>query len=96
MNFENYKDSFENQIESIDKVTRTPLEVRDMAVTLVKGFEDKDLKNTGKDQKETCLQALLNIGEESLQSNFKAVYNQSCVLAVSALEASLREVLLDI
>lgn len=85
-----YVKRFEDELLEIDKLQSTPHRVRDIAVdTLenalksVKGYSATTAIKNG-------LQALDNIENNSLATNFKSIYSQMCVLAVSNLESILK------
>ena len=86
-----YLAQFTSQLNEIDKLEATPGLVRDLAMqTLDNASKTAGLPRSTKQILENGSQALGNITTGSLAANFKVIYAQMCVLAVSSLEALLK------
>ena len=82
---------FNKDLESIEKLEQTPKTIRDYAIQALDDIlVNSKLKYTDRNILENTKQALENISESSIKNNFKIIYSQMCVLAVSSLEAILK------
>lgn len=88
-----YVADFNRELESIDKLEETPKIIIKQAVQALDTIltNSNNLVFTDKNILENTKQALENISESSIKNNFKIIYSQMCVLAVSSLEATLKK-----
>jgi hypothetical protein len=87
-----YLKKFKDSLGDIDKLEQTPQIVRDMAGGVLEDIcKDEAVQRTVRMKLEGRIQALKSIHESSIEDNFKVIYSQMCVLAVSSLEAILEE-----
>ena len=87
-----YVANFNKELDSIDKLEETPKIIRKQAVQALDTIlvNSNDLVFTDRNIIENTKKALENISESSIKNNFKIIYSQMCVLAVSSLEAILK------
>lgn len=90
-----YIKQIKDSLDNIEKLIETPNFIKDFILKSIKNFGDSELTNTGKIKAENIIKAIENIEGESLKDNFQIIYNQTCVLAVSALGATLEEFFLN-
>jgi len=90
-----YLEEFKIELENIDKLEQTPMIIREIAI---QGLDNAigEIIATGKmgltkQSLENSKRGLENIGEQSIKNNFKIIYSQMCILAVSSLEATLKK-----
>jgi hypothetical protein len=81
---------FAAQLDEIDKLESTPVLMRDMAVQALNNALKQGLPNSTQTILNNAKSTLGNISTGSLAANFKVIYAQMCVLAVSSLEALLK------
>lgn len=86
-----YVARFTASLENIDKLESTPELIRQQAISALDHALKQTLPHTAKQPIENARASLTNISKGSLASNFKAIYAQMCVLAVSDLEAILKQ-----
>ena len=90
-----YVKELTDYFNEIEKLIETPIVVKGIVLDSIKNFGDADLSNTGKIKISNIKQAIENIEEGNLKSNFQIIYNQSCVLAVSSLAAVLERLFIN-
>ena len=86
-----------SRFEKIEKLESTPMMMRDQAVQCLEKVinESKKLVHNDKKVIQNNIDSLENIKEESMKEQFSVIYSQMCVLAVSSLEAILKEYFVD-
>lgn len=88
----NYINDFREELDNIDKLEQTPNLVREIAVdSLNRAISTSGIQTTAKGSLERCKEGLENIDNKSFENNFKIIYSQMCILAVSGLEATLKK-----
>ncbi|HET9412444.1 MAG TPA: hypothetical protein VFO38_06455 [Candidatus Saccharimonadales bacterium] len=88
--------SFKEELEQIDKLVATPNLIREFAISQLRGVTRKATLSYQDNLKiNNAIQALANIKDASISSNYRVIYNQVCVLAASALEAILKRYFID-
>ena len=91
-----YVTILKSRLEKIEKLESTPMIMRDQAVQCLRRLLKKaQLKHKEKNRIENKINLLENIKEESMKEQFSVIYSQMCVLAVSSLEAILKEYFVD-
>ena len=81
-----YKQILKNEFDKIETLISTPDSLREIAVgELKKTNQISYLKNTDRGKIENSIQMLNNINKKSFKNSYKIIYNQTCILAVSAL-----------
>lgn len=87
-----YLKDFKKELADIDKLERTPSLIKDMAVqALTVAINTSGLQTTVKIALDNAKSGLENINNRSIENNFKVIYSQMCILAVSSLEATLKK-----
>lgn len=87
-----YIGNFKKGLADIDKLERTPGIIRDMAVqALGRASNASGIPTITRVELENSRAALENISDGSMRENFKVIYSQMCILAVSHLEATLKK-----
>jgi len=87
----NHIEEFTASLKKIDQLIRTPNLIQSTAVEAIKGIDRKELKPVTQNQYDRALQLLTNISDGSIKDSYTIIYNQLCVLAVSALSAQLEK-----
>ena len=92
-----YVIKLKSRFEKIEKLESTPMMMRDQAVQCLEKVinESKKLVHNDKKVIQNNIDSLENIKEESMKEQFSVIYSQMCVLAVSSLEAILKEYFVD-
>ena len=91
-----YVTILKSRLEKIEKLESTPMIMRDQAVQCLRTVLKKSqLKHNDINIIENKINLLENIKEESMKEQFSVIYSQMCVLAVSSLEAILKEYFVD-
>lgn len=90
-----YIKQINNGLDGVGKLIETPEFIKDFVLKSIKSFKESELTTTGRIKVDNIIRAIGNIEEESLKKNFQIIYNQTCVLAVSALEATIEEFFLN-
>ena len=91
-----YVTILKSRLEKIEKLESTPMIMRDQAVQCLRRVLKKSqLKHNDRNIIENKINLLENIKEESMKEQFSVIYSQMCVLAVSSLEAILKEYFVD-
>ena len=92
-----YVTKLSSRFEKIEELESTPMIMRDQAIRCLKTVLDDSSNLVHKDKNiiENGIKSLENIKEESMKEQFSVIYSQMCVLAVSALEAMLKEYFVD-
>ncbi len=85
------KKELESELSDIEKLISTPTQIRDIALGVLSGLNTSNLGFFEKQKFANGKQALENISQESLSKAFNVIYNQVCVLAVSALSVALEK-----
>lgn len=79
-------------LENIEKLIETPKLMQNFIFDSLKNLDkENDLTNTGKIKINNVIKTIENIEEGNLKKNFQIIYNQTCVLASSALAVVLEE-----
>lgn len=86
-----YTEIFTAELGAIDKLEETPKAVKNVAVSALDSALAAEIKHTTRIALENAKKMLENIGDGSLKKNFKVIYSQMCILAVSSLEAILKQ-----
>lgn len=88
----NYEEILNSNFKDIDKLQATPNRIKDHAIGVLRNIlENENISNTTRRKLGHGIQSLETISDQSIADNYKAIYQQMCVLAVSNLEAVLRE-----
>jgi hypothetical protein len=87
----NYIAEFDQELGEIDKLVETPDLMRNHAVSVLNTVLNGNLPNSFKKTVENGILALEHISDASIRSNYEAIYNQCCVLAVSLLGAKIEK-----
>ena len=91
-----YVTKLSSRFEKIEKLESTPMIMRDQAVQCLRTvLKRSQLKHNDRNIIENKISLLENIKEESMKEQFSVIYSQMCVLAVSSLEAILKEYFVD-
>lgn len=91
-----YVTILKSRLEKIEKLESTPMIMRDQAVQCLRTVLKKSqLKHNDRNIIENKINLLENIKEESMKEQFSVIYSQMCVLAVSSLEAILKDYFVD-
>lgn len=80
---------FNSDLDDIEKLISTPNLVRSLALSSLESLDLSLLKYTDRQHVDNIKSAIKNISDKSLKQSYNVIYNQTCVSAVSALEASL-------
>ena len=83
----NYKQEFADELEEISKLIGTPQRMRDYAIQVLDGASRGPLNHSQQQVISNGISALQGIADSSIRENYGIIFNQSCVLAVSALSA---------
>ena len=85
------------RLEEIGKLELTPMIMRDQAVQCLRTVLDdgSNLVPNDKQVIQNSIDCLENIKEESMKEQFSVIYSQMCVLAVSSVEAILKDYFVD-
>jgi hypothetical protein len=75
----------------IDQLIEVPNLIQRLALDCLKKLDSSTLKNTDKIKLNNSIQLLENISDGSIKESFKIIYNQVCILAVSASNATLEK-----
>lgn len=87
-----YQAYFKAELVNIDKLEQTPNLIKVVAVqTLELAINTPNIPTTIKNSLENSKRSLENINDRSIEDNFKAIYAQMCILAVSSLESVLKK-----
>lgn len=88
----NYISEFKLELNKIEKLIETPELMRQLAIQTLKSVShESSLSNTARKIIENGAAALEHISDDSIEDNYQTIYNQICVLAVSALSAKLEK-----
>ena len=91
-----YVTKLSSRFEKIEKLESTPMIMRDQAVQcLGTVLKRSQLKYNDRNIIENNIALLENIKEESMKEQFSVIYSQMCVLAVSSVEAILKDYFVD-
>ena len=92
-----YVTKLSSRFEKIEKLESTPMVMRDQAIQCLKTVLDdsSNLVHEDKNIIQNGIKSLKNIKEESMKEQFSVIYSQMCVLAVSSLEAILKDYFVD-
>lgn len=92
-----YVIKLKSRFEKIEKLESTPMIMRDQAVQCLEKVINESKKLVYNDKKviQNNIDSLENIKEESMKEQFSVIYSQMCVLAVSSLEAILKDYFVD-
>ena len=91
-----YVAKLESRLEEIEKLESIPEIMRDQAIQCLKVvLNSPQLKYNDKNIINNKIALLKNIKEESMKEQFSVIYSQMCVLAVSSLEAVLKDYFVD-
>lgn len=92
-----YVIKLKSRFEKIEKLESTPMIMRDQAVQCLEKVinESKKLVHNDKKVIQNNIDSLESIKEESMKEQFSVIYSQMCVLAVSSLEAILKDYFVD-
>lgn len=88
----NYLKDFKKELDDIDKLEQTPKLIKSVAIQAVENaMAIPGIQRTVQIGLERTKESLENIQDTSIQNNFKIIYSQMCILAVSSLEATLKK-----
>ena len=91
-----YVTALRSRLEEIGKLELTPEIMRNQAVQcLEKVLDSPRLMHVDRNIIQNKIDLLENIKEESMKEQFSVIYSQMCVLAVSSLEAVLKDYFVD-
>ena len=92
-----YVTKLSSRFEKIEKLESTPMVMRDQAIQCLKTVlvDSSNLVHEDKNIIENGIKSLENIKEESMKEQFSVIYSQMCVLAVSSVEAILKDYFVD-
>ena len=92
-----YVIKLKSRFEKIEKLESTPMVMRDQAIQCLKTVLDgsSNLVHEDKNIIDNGIKSLKNIREESMKEQFSVIYSQMCVLAVSSVEAILKDYFVD-
>ena len=92
-----YVIKLKSRFEKIEKLESTPMIMRDQAVQCLEKVINKSKKLVYNDKKviQNSINSLENIKEESMKEQFSVIYSQMCFLAVSSVEAILKDYFID-
>ena len=92
-----YVTKLQLRLDEIEKLESTPMVMRDQAVQCLEEVlgNSSNLVHGDKNIIQNGIKSLENIKEESMKQQFSVIYSQICVLAVSSLEAILKEYFVD-
>lgn len=91
MNETDYFEKFNIELENIEKLVITPNMMRDLAIKALDKALTQNLKHTTKNSLVNTKAALENVQDASISRNYEIIYSQMLILAVSSLEATLKE-----
>ena len=86
-----YANKFKSRLDEIDKLETTPYQIRDIALQTLNNVGKQQLPNSAMNVVNNGIATLNNVSSGSIAASFKVIYAQMCVLAVSDLEAILKE-----
>lgn len=87
-----YVSDFSVELANIDKLEQTPNLMKGMAIqALDAAINAPGVQTTVKKLLENNKTGLENISNKSIKDNFRVIYAQMCILAVSSLEATLKK-----
>jgi len=87
----NYRENFKHSLDYIEKLISTPNQVKDIAISGLKDIDFSSLKNTENVKINNLIKCIDNISSSTLKREYSIIYNQSCILAVSALESTIEK-----
>ena len=92
-----YVTKLSSRFEKIEELESTPMIMRDQAVQCLEKVinESERLVPNEKRLIQNSIDCLENIKEESMKEQFSVIYSQMCVLAVSSVEAILKDYFVD-
>lgn len=91
----NYLGEFTEELENIQKLVQTPELMRGVAIRGIEAALKQNLNYSAKNNLENTKRALENINDASIVRNYKIIYSQMGILAVSSLEATLKKYFRD-
>lgn len=83
-----YKKEFRLELANIEKLIATPELIRSLALSALLPLQNKSALSSPVNN---AIAALENISTSNIAANYEIIYNQVCVLAVSALSAALEK-----
>lgn len=87
-----YTTSIKNTFNDIEKLKETPEIIKNIALTSLENVsKQSSITNSTKQVVNNSIATLRNISNSSVEENYKIIYLQMCVLAVSAIEAQLKK-----
>lgn len=86
-----YTEDFNESLRKINKLSQTPNTILDIALNGLNNTLKYDPKPVVKNEISKSIAVLENIETSSIQENFKIIYSQMCILAVSVLESILKK-----
>jgi len=85
----NYQEDFNRDLENIEQLISAPIAVKDIVLGNLKKLER--LPYTEQTKVNNTIRLIENIENDSLKKEFDIIYNQVCILAVSALSATIEK-----
>lgn len=91
-----YTTKLRSRLDEIEKLESIPMVMRDQAIQCLETvLNNSQLKYNDRKIIKNKIALLENIKEKSMREQFRIIYSQMCVLAVSSLEAILKEYFVD-
>lgn len=90
-----YLDLFKEELENIGKLAETPNLMREVAIAGIDYALKQKLNYAAQMSLQKTKKSLENISESSISSNYRIIYNQMGILAVSSMEATLKNFFRD-
>jgi hypothetical protein len=86
-----YYQDYKKSLETIDKLESTPSIIKHQAISALEhALNQQGISHQAKQALRNSKELLENLSDKSIKSNFKIIYAQMCILAVSSLEAILK------
>jgi len=90
-----YVEKFRKNLENIEQLISTPNMIKDLALGMLNKINISELRYSNRKTIENLILSLKNISQTSIGKSYKIIYNQVCILAVSALSAVIEEYFVD-
>jgi len=84
---DNHFNEFEISLSNINELIDLPKSTQEIALQLLNSIDKNNLKPQEQLQLNNCIGGIQNISDGSFGAAFKIIYNQVCILGVSALSA---------
>jgi len=90
-----YIEKFKKDLEDIEQLISTPDTIKDFVIKSLKKMRVSELKYSERTIVKNLILSLENISQHSISKSYKIIYNQVCILAVSALAAAIEKYFID-